>query len=455
MCARLTFTLLAIATSAFAFACAGTAPQEVPPQPRVSEFRLTFDEQGHPVGGDTETVQAITSAAKDATDVFIFSHGWWNNSQTAECRYRQTIDGVRRKVPSNSSVRAVLVGIYWPSAVFPIQKAGCDAGADPEEVQEALVREKPSTYLESWALAAFPTAATQGDFRQELSELTALLEKESAGTQLAPQEARRVTAILQKWRDGSNPSGQFSPDVGEDAFLGTASEVSEDWRESTGIGGFVRWLNFANAFTFWTMKERAGVVGSRGVFDVLARLQTLRSSGVKLHLIGHSFGSKLLAAALTGHGRTPPNHVDSFVLLQGAFSHFAFSTIDQIKALGIKTDKPGLYEGIVQQQLVEGPIVVTHTMRDRPLRSLYPMGVRISGDYTEAQAAISKWGALGADGVQGPQATTVVLAKERLLPGRTGATQLFNADGNGLIGGHSDFDHEEVYQLIWDAAVRR
>ncbi len=42
----------------------------------------------------------VLAAAGEATDVVVFSHGWWNSEATAECRYRQVIDGLRARKPA-------------------------------------------------------------------------------------------------------------------------------------------------------------------------------------------------------------------------------------------------------------------------------------------------------------------------------------------------------------------
>jgi pimeloyl-ACP methyl ester carboxylesterase len=108
------------------------------------------------------------------------------------------------------------------------------------------------------------------------------------------------------------------------------------------------------------MKQRAGIVGSQGLHPILASLQPRRAAGTRIHLIGHSFGGKLLTAALTGHQLAGGNRVDSLMLIQAAFSHFAFSTTDEIRALGVTSDRPGLYLPVVANNLVAGLIVATH-----------------------------------------------------------------------------------------------
>ena len=52
----------------------------------------------------------------------------------------------------------------------------------------------------------------------------------------------------------------------------------------------------ANLSTYYEMKQRAGTVGSTGVAQLLRRLRE-RKPDVRLHLVGHSFGGRLVTAA--------------------------------------------------------------------------------------------------------------------------------------------------------------
>src|SRR5437879_2973602 len=110
------------------------------------------------------------------------------------------------------------------------------------------------------------------------------------------------------------------------------------------------------------MKRRAGQVGERLGRELLAPLVlNLGDKAPRLHLIGHSFGSKLLASSVLG-GRRP----QSLVLLLAAFSAFAFA--EEVPT----TKRPGFYQRVVADQLVAGPIVALRSDHDRALGTLYP-----------------------------------------------------------------------------------
>ena len=54
-----------------------------------------------------------------------------------------------------------------------------------------------------------------------------------------------------------------------------------------------------NYVTYYQMKERAGTVGSTGVNEVLRAVRE-NHPDVRIHLVGHSFGGRLVTAAVAG-----------------------------------------------------------------------------------------------------------------------------------------------------------
>ena len=75
------------------------------------------------------------------------------------------------------------------------------------------------------------------------------------------------------------------------------------------------------------MKKRAGVVGQVGLGPLVAQIRQLLP-GLRIHLLGHSFGARLVSYSLAGlpaglTGAASP--VKSLTLIQGAFSHYTFA----------------------------------------------------------------------------------------------------------------------------------
>src|SRR6185437_11606440 len=78
-------------------------------------------------------------------------------------------------------------------------------------------------------------------------------------------------------------------------------------------------MRFLNYFTYYEMKERAGTVGRKGVAPLVDRLA---GSVERIHLVGHSFGGRVVTSAASG---SSTSKIQTLSLLQTAFSHNGFS----------------------------------------------------------------------------------------------------------------------------------
>lgn len=440
----------------------GTTPAPVaPPTPspgeadiRDPDIRLHFDAKG--ALADQTSLSSLMQRVASATDVFIVSHGWWNNVAVADCFYRRIIGGIQRHQPeylTPDRFKPVFVSVYWPSALFPMEPGDCVVTESTASRVESAASTFSRERVQAWAAAAFPDAATRPQFAAQVARVAALFEKERVSS-LSNAESDEIARVLVEWQRATDAGAPVSEGPERAIFSGTAEQMAQAWRErpeprqEAGFALPKKWLNFGNAFTFWTMKERAGVVGSRGLYEVVKALQPARDRGVRVHLIGHSFGGKLVTASLVGSGGTR-NHVDSLIILQGAFSQFAFATNDQIRALGVSVDRSGLYVDVLSSNLVSGPIVVTRSAADVPNRFLYPAGVALVNDVTEV-AGVARYGSLGANGLRGPQVLALSLASQSLGDLQT-TPRAVNVDGSTVIMGHSDLVKPQVFKLIWDA----
>src|SRR6266540_2536968 len=159
--------------------------------------------------------------------------------------------------------------------------------------------------------------------------------------------------------------------------------------------GARRFLNFT---TYYQMKERAGQVGAGGLNSVLRHLRT-HGPAVRLHLIGHSFGGRLVAAAADGPGDAPAVRIDSLTLLQAAFSHNGF-------APRFDGTHDGFFRKIVAERKVAGPIVVTYTVNDKAVGLAYPLSSRLARQQSSALGnANDPYGGIGRNGaVKTPEA---------------------------------------------------
>jgi pimeloyl-ACP methyl ester carboxylesterase len=171
-------------------------------------------------------------------------------------------------------------------------------------------------------------------------------------------------------------------------------------------------------------------------------IDRLASEVAHIHLVGHSFGGRLVTAAAAA---STTDRLKSMTLLQSAFSHNAFS-----KA------KKGFFRDVVGRQRVAGPIVITHTRNDEAVGVAYPLASRINGDRAAALGDENdEFGALGRNGAQRMEAGETLSG--RLLP--LGASYAFtagtcfNLEASDFISGHSDVRGREVAQAL-RAAMR-
>jgi pimeloyl-ACP methyl ester carboxylesterase len=200
------------------------------------------------------------------------------------------------------------------------------------------------------------------------------------------------------------------------------------------------------------MKRRAGTVGERGLGRTIGQLAEA-APDVRVHLVGHSFGGRLVSFALRGLPEGVRT-VKSVTLLQGAFSHYAFAA-----RLPHDPRASGVLHG--QQKRVDGPLVCCYSHFDSALGTIYPLASRMAGDsrsvtadFDIGRALGAKWGAMGHDGVQAVEGTktfTLADALRAKLP-TSGCVNIDAAEvvkrGGPPSGAHSDICHRELAQVV-------
>src|SRR5205807_618922 len=87
------------------------------------------------------------------------------------------------------------------------------------------------------------------------------------------------------------------------------------------LGGIDKFLNLT---TWYVMKSRSGTVGANGVAQAVRDLKA-QNKDIKIHLVGHSLGGRLMAACAKSLAQPPLLQADSLTLLEAAFSHYGFS----------------------------------------------------------------------------------------------------------------------------------
>jgi len=206
-------------------------------------------------------------------------------------------------------------------------------------------------------------------------------------------------------------------------------------------------LNLLNYTTYYQMKERAGLVGSSGVNAVLRQIRESFPS-LKIHLIGHSFGGRLVTAAADGAANQPPVKPNSMTLLQAAFSHNGFAEkFDQ--------SHDGFFRKVITEHKVSGPIVITYTKNDNAVGLMYPLASLIAGqNASKIGDANDPYGGIGRNGAQKtPEAVNGILGSVgSSYQFQTG--KLYNLNSDTCITGHSDIAKNDVaYALLTAVAM--
>jgi len=401
-----------------------------------------------------------TLASVGATDLVVLSHGW-NNDEAEARRFYAALAArmveVRPRVAglARADRRLALLGVLWPSKKFaeseliPGGAAAVPAGPSDAELRRELA-----------ALADLVGRPVPADALAAVSHVD---ERASARRALADAVRELVEPAIDP-DDEETPPKLFAVD-GEELYqrfarptlvlpprraTGGAADVraaatggAAGFRLLGGLRNAAR--NLLNFGTYYAMKDRAGRIGFEAVAPVLGRLARDRS-GVRLHLAGHSFGGRVVAAAATGAGG-PSVPIASLTLLQAAFSHYGFAS-------GWEPGRDGLFRRCLGSGRVGGPVLVTHTGNDKAVGIAYALASRAAGQVAAAVGdAQDRYGGIGRNGAQKtPEAVQRELldvgADYRLAPGK-----VHNLLADRFVSGHSDVtDPQVAYALLTGVA---
>jgi len=170
---------------------------------------------------------------------------------------------------------------------------------------------------------------------------------------------------------------------------------------------------------------------------------------VRIHLVGHSFGCRVVTAAVTGPTPAPNGFVNSMTLLQGAFSHYSFSAaFDDSK-------KPGFYRNLVTEHRVSGPIIITHTRADKAVGTAYAIASRAMRQIASAMGDKNDpFGGLGSNGAQKTAEARDISMPKAGAPFEQPLTKgsMTNLLADGLIASHSDVRNPNAAYAVLSAA---
>jgi len=411
----------------------------------------------------------------DVTDLFVISHGWNNNMDDAQNLYAglcAQLAGQIAAVPALKGRKYAICGILWPSKKFEDQElipGGAAALNDAVTENQLRARLRGLAYLiqaKGWPMEA-PDAAAEakldsvmqsvGDWEDDpavrkevVAAIRELLPAHAADAEAASDRFFAMNSDLLI----TNLSRSLSPPRNLPQTTGASLDPFSSGPAS-GLGGAAgfrdvlggvqsAFLHFLNFTTYYLMKARAGDVGVKGVKPLVEQIRELRPD-LRLHLMGHSFGCRVITSAvnaLAGGDRLRPN---TMTLLQGAFSHNGFAS-------KFDGSNDGAFRQVVAQKKVRGPILITHTRNDKAVGVAYPIASRIAGQTASALGDENDiYGGMGSNGAQ-TQVTTPERVTAMLLeaggsyPFATGTTSSkpFNLKADAFIGGHSDIVKPQV-----------
>jgi hypothetical protein len=401
-----------------------------------------FDQDGKPV--------RTPLVPSEAREIIIVSHGWNNSRSEAESMYKTLFENFAA-VHGEGTEGLAIVGVIWPSKKFDFS----------DEVPLDETGQVRAAGVDGWAggtenvekqFSQFEALFEDSPNKQELPKLHALLGKldQPASQDEFVQGLRRLVGTPNDCSDLDASSFFFQVDDPRDVFvnaLQASAEVGIDAPDgdgaarAAGIGDVFSGVGNAvgsllNITTYYEMKKRAGTVGATGLALLIDELSR-RDAVQRLHLVGHSFGARLVTAAAM-HSQTKKLH--GMFLLQGAFSHSGFSDV-------------GYFRNVIVQHRLAGPIVITHTVNDRAVGKSYAIASRISRDAASGLGDENdKYGGLGRNGARNMQSGEVSEQCTELLDSGTPYAfekqQIHNLESSNFIHDHGDVEGRQVAWAI-------
>ena len=355
-----------------------------------------------------------------ATDLIVVSHGWNNTAAAAVDLYTKLFSNFADVTAGDKAIasrKIAIIGVIWPSKKFDdlmtqLEGSGKAPGG-AKSLSAADQAQAEAAMLEAINRAA-PIFDDPGDSERiaRLQALVPTLEDD-------PGSQEEFVKLLRELIDPADQHGdQRSAEDSSDIFFegqpvsifknasqsvpataAAQSDPNETQTEDTepaeqvggaqAFGGFFSKAanavtNLMNLGTYFEMKQRAGTVGKNGVAPLI---DELADQVRQIHLVGHSFGGRVVTAAAAN---STTKKLRSMSLLQAAFSQNAFSKVRQ-----------GFFRTVVSNQRVSGPILVTNTKKDLSVGLAYPAASRIGGDTAAAfGGADDPFGGIGSNGAQ-------------------------------------------------------
>jgi hypothetical protein len=386
----------------------------------IPYIEVKFDKGGQP--------QNTPEIPSGTTDLIVVSHGWNNDQAAAEDLYTKLFTNFAKVTagdPVMAQRRLAIIGVVWPSKKLDelvTQLKGTGKAPGGAESLSAGDRAEAEAAMRQ----AIDRAAPIFDDPQDSDRIAALKDLVPRLQDDEHAQATFVNIVRELIDPQKKNQDQNHPEDGSDIFFegqptivfknvmqsvpasasappdpkelpprktGAAQGLEEVF--SKGVNAVV---NLMNLSAYYEMKQRAGTVGKNGVAPLI---DELANQVDRIHLVGHSFGGRVVTAAAAN---SATRKLHSMSLLQAAFSHNGFSK-----------RRNGFFRSVINSRRVAGPTLVTNTKKDLSVGLAYPAASRLSGDAAAAFGdADDPFGGIGSNGAQQMEAGEVSASTDRL-----------------------------------------
>jgi hypothetical protein len=439
-------------------------------------FSLNFGNDGALL--PTSEFAALKQRAPTATDALFIAHGFRNDVNDATSLYTDFLDTLRKNFsrPEFKELAArnfIVAGVFWPSkslpegfgTALPKETEGSTQSISDDAATQAALQQKLQDLKEiapnhhaaiDQAAALLPRieqdAAAQDRFTSLMLSLLdgSDLDKTEGLPQIRQQSG---SALLEKISapiilPTQSPDGAPGESGGITAIDDLSAPFSSGGAQSIGsffgsiLGGVDKFINLT---TWYVMKNRSGQVGATGVAKAVRDLHAA-SPTLRLHLVGHSLGGRLMATCAKSLAQAPLLQPDSLMLLEAAFSHYGFSANNG-------HGNPGFFREVIASKVVKGPLLETFSFQDTVVGLAYAISSRLAGDNVKAIGdATDEFGGIGRNGAQKTTESVSLKLKSAAAPGdpysfQPGVVTCLDGSG-GLIKDHGDVANADVTYAV-------
>jgi hypothetical protein len=433
-----------------------------------AQFDIEFRKDGTIF--DETQVTKLLNGLTGLTNLVVISHGWNNDRAEAASLYDAFLKSVEAVADADlvegaAARKLGVLRIFWPSKKFAEKDLIPGGGAASATAAATASGESLTRLLDEMKRDPSRLGGDEVDDarRVHLDRAQALAPQLESSPEARKEFVQAIRAILnpddRNDDDGSTDFFAADPELlfkklsGEVKFTPAVAAGGATSLSGGGAAGFIgdaasgllaaarRIANFA---TYYEMKTRAGTVGRAGVAQVLARVRQAQPD-LPIHLVGHSFGGRLVTAAAS---TLPPGAKNvTLMLLQAAFSH---------NGLAEKFDgkNDGAFATVLRDRRISGPLLITHTKRDTAVGIAYPLASRIArdgaaafGDENDPYGGIGRNGAQRTKGAEA-QVLKALGAEYRFKPGG-----IYNLNADKFISNHGDVAGPQVAYAFWHGLI--